>query len=671
MIDIGDGNLRVIAYGNGGNDKIFGGNGADNLSWEYLYGGSGDDKIWAQQPGEVAANLGEQYMFGGADNDWLSGSNQQDWIYGGDFETDEDTDGIDWILGRGGDDYLFGGFGDDYIDGGAGNDWIFGGDGANVVNGGAGDDYIMSGADDDWADGGSGINTFIGGWGGNTQTGGDDTDIMNGNFGNDVQMGNGGVDYMNGGQGNDWMEGGDDGDYMYGGAWDDVMFGDAGDDRLWGDQGNDKLFGGDGFDRLAADSGRDNIDGGNHSDRLISWDGGDCMWGGAADLENEGGTRKQQFIVRGTGLDEENYTIIMDFWREDAVDVGVSTRNEICVEPDNNNVQDGDEHYPFGTLHYCYNSNQGGVDLYESAAYKRKCFDWETVTGYNPTDIYNDDTFKGPGCENDQGPLWISIPPVEDCNAMIYANISQLKRGHPALRQTRGYGYAGHHGRRYAQFLNGGTWGLDMSSDSDDSIQEIDWDAYWGYADDQSGAYGGAKDDSSSSSSSSSSDESDYYYYSSDDSHSHKSRRGNDFDHKDHSKNAFEVDGKFGKTAGRDDYPEHYAHGSIACLFNGYDMRGIDHGYGHRYSGVAVDNEGYLAPAHHNNRFAQFDGAHFGLGSHTHQLEGTGESYRSRGYYGGTGGHDLYNSSELRLCMQVELCLTCCGNGGQCENQEI
>lgn len=113
----------------------------------------------------------------------------------------------------------------------------------------------------------------------------------------------------------------------------------------------------------------------------------------------------------------------MDFWREDAVDVGVLTRNEICVEPDNINVQDGDEHYPFGTLHYCYNSGNGNVDVYESATYKRKCFDWETLTGYNVTDRYSDDTFKGPGCENDQGPLWISVPPVEDCNEMIYANI--------------------------------------------------------------------------------------------------------------------------------------------------------------------------------------------------------------------------------------------------------
>ena len=78
VIDIGQNLFRVIAYGNGGNDKIFGGDGvvsALNQSAEYLYGGSGDDKIWAQHPGVITDNNNLQYMFGGAGNDWLSGSN--------------------------------------------------------------------------------------------------------------------------------------------------------------------------------------------------------------------------------------------------------------------------------------------------------------------------------------------------------------------------------------------------------------------------------------------------------------------------------------------------------------------------------------------------------------------------------------------------------------------
>lgn len=172
VIDIGKNIFRAIAYGNGGNDKIFGNDGLDfpgqTGGAEYLYGGSGDDKLWAQHPGAVTDQNQNQYMFGGSGNDWLSGSNQVDFVWGDQRVANEDTDGIDWILGRGGDDYLFGGFGDDYIDGGDGDDWIEGGAGGNVMHGGAGDDYFISGGDDDWADGGPGNNSFRGGWGSNT-----------------------------------------------------------------------------------------------------------------------------------------------------------------------------------------------------------------------------------------------------------------------------------------------------------------------------------------------------------------------------------------------------------------------------------------------------------------------------------------------------------------------
>jgi hypothetical protein len=44
------------------------------------------------------------------------------------------------------------------------------------------------------------------------------------------------------------------------------------------------------------------------------------LWGGAADKDFT--DFNQTFEIVGTGLDEENYTIIMDFWREDAVAIG-------------------------------------------------------------------------------------------------------------------------------------------------------------------------------------------------------------------------------------------------------------------------------------------------------------------------------------------------------------
>ena len=48
IIEIGDNNMGVKVYGQGGNDKIIGGFGPAQL--EQLYGGSGDDKIWLVNP---------------------------------------------------------------------------------------------------------------------------------------------------------------------------------------------------------------------------------------------------------------------------------------------------------------------------------------------------------------------------------------------------------------------------------------------------------------------------------------------------------------------------------------------------------------------------------------------------------------------------------------------
>ena len=48
IIDVGDDNMRVGVYGQGGNDKIIGGVGATQV--DKLFGGSGDDKIWMIEP---------------------------------------------------------------------------------------------------------------------------------------------------------------------------------------------------------------------------------------------------------------------------------------------------------------------------------------------------------------------------------------------------------------------------------------------------------------------------------------------------------------------------------------------------------------------------------------------------------------------------------------------
>ena len=52
IIDVGD-NPEVLIYimGQGGNDKIIGSLQGDGYGSEYLFGGNGDDKIWAHNPG--------------------------------------------------------------------------------------------------------------------------------------------------------------------------------------------------------------------------------------------------------------------------------------------------------------------------------------------------------------------------------------------------------------------------------------------------------------------------------------------------------------------------------------------------------------------------------------------------------------------------------------------
>ena len=71
LIDFGDspdaGNF--YGFGQGGNDKIFGG----LVASQQLYGGDGDDKIWAINPGQSNAG-NDSYLYGGDDDDIIYGS---------------------------------------------------------------------------------------------------------------------------------------------------------------------------------------------------------------------------------------------------------------------------------------------------------------------------------------------------------------------------------------------------------------------------------------------------------------------------------------------------------------------------------------------------------------------------------------------------------------------
>lgn len=148
-IDGGDG-ADTIVFG-AGNDTVFGGAGDDVIDdisgtiltgTNLLYGGAGNDTIWAGD--------GNDTLFGDADNDQLSGEGDDDVLYGG--------AGIDTLYGGTGNDSLFGGDGADILFGDDGNDTLFGGGGADQLFGGAGQDSIVAAGDasdfGDFIDGG-------------------------------------------------------------------------------------------------------------------------------------------------------------------------------------------------------------------------------------------------------------------------------------------------------------------------------------------------------------------------------------------------------------------------------------------------------------------------------------------------------------------------------------
>jgi hypothetical protein len=171
FIDIGDnpniGSGGIKVFGQGGNDKILGSLGFS----EELYGGDGDDKIWAENPGQVETVADVNTIFGGNGKDIIYGSVMRDRLYGdwqreyddetilnevgppGKFDTEGDDDiiytgvSVDPLYDNAGD-YVHGGWGDDkiygpgvaphWLNGQFGDDFIVGGDGGDFIYG---DDY--------------------------------------------------------------------------------------------------------------------------------------------------------------------------------------------------------------------------------------------------------------------------------------------------------------------------------------------------------------------------------------------------------------------------------------------------------------------------------------------------------------------------------------------------
>jgi Ca2+-binding RTX toxin-like protein len=123
--------LPSTAYGEAGNDSLFGGSVRDRL-----FGGLGNDLLEGRDGRDILwGGVGDDLIWGGLGNDELHG--------------DE------------GDDDLRGNEGDDAIWGNSGNDILHGGQGNDTLYGNRGNDTLRSGRGNDLLDGGQGKNTIL------------------------------------------------------------------------------------------------------------------------------------------------------------------------------------------------------------------------------------------------------------------------------------------------------------------------------------------------------------------------------------------------------------------------------------------------------------------------------------------------------------------------------
>ena len=201
------------------------------------------------------------------------------------------------------------------------------------------------------------------------------------------------------------MYGGAGADTMYASFGDDFMKGGADDDTMWGGAGEDTIYGEAGDDNINAGYGWDTIFGGDGCDTIEVIDGGDVVWLG--DCDGTTGTMKNTLNIEGTGDDPENFVVVMDFWLESA-----KPFNEICLHVSENQENP--------SAPRCRAETSGYNNAYQREDNDGICVDATEIA--DPEQLYNevDDRalgegeWRGSGCKHDGGPLWISIPIVDD-----------------------------------------------------------------------------------------------------------------------------------------------------------------------------------------------------------------------------------------------------------------
>jgi Ca2+-binding RTX toxin-like protein len=292
-------------YGEGGDDKLYGYAGNDTLDGgdgvDKLYGGDGADSLVGGSGNDtIEGAAGNDQLYGGADDDTFFAGNGNDKVWGGNgndiiwaIYTGETDDGDDSFYGEGGDDKLYG-----Y----AGSDTLDGGDGADYSNGGDGDDSLIGGEGNDTQWGGTGNDRFDGGVGDDKLYGEADNDTLDGGDGEDTLYGDAGDDKLNGGSGSDYFSGGDGEDSISGGLGNDTQWGGVGNDTLDGGDGADYSNGGDGDDSLIGGVGNDTQWGGTGNDRFDGGVGDDKLYGEAGNDSLDAGDGLD-FLRGGDGDD--------------------------------------------------------------------------------------------------------------------------------------------------------------------------------------------------------------------------------------------------------------------------------------------------------------------------------------------------------------------------------
>ena len=270
------GGANFSGTGNGENNSIIGGTGADTLDGlagaDTLVGGQGDDVYVVDSPSD---RVWETFN-GGNDTFRTNLTTVSLASYDNDVEYLIYTGSSNFSgSGNGSDNVLTGGAGNDTLQAVTGNDTLVGGAGADVFYRLSGIATVSYATSADGVTVNLGLGTFSGGDAAGDQDGAGFSGLIGSGSADQLTVGSsqsaiggGGNDTLaGGGSGNNTLDGGDGHDQLYGWGGSSLLFGGNGNDLLVADQG-DTMSGGDGADTMVSSADADSFDGGAGRDLL-------------------------------------------------------------------------------------------------------------------------------------------------------------------------------------------------------------------------------------------------------------------------------------------------------------------------------------------------------------------------------------------------------------------